>query len=211
MDRKVLTAVFVVGLVATMAGAGIYAYFSDTGTSTGNVFTAGTLDITMTETASWAFPLTNMKPGDSTGDMKIDLVTVGSITPNHIEIDIDTHDFVGWDGESGGTNTADDFKKQIKVDKLTYINTGTVDLLTYVDDSADGNPEFISLYDVEVYGVFDGDDISELTLTGSGDFIVELSLPTDLPDADDNKYQGDSIQIDFEFGAVQISGQDVLT
>jgi hypothetical protein len=28
--RKIITAIFVVGLVATMAGAGIYAYFSDT-------------------------------------------------------------------------------------------------------------------------------------------------------------------------------------
>jgi hypothetical protein len=28
--REILTAIFVVGLVATMAGAGIHAYFSDT-------------------------------------------------------------------------------------------------------------------------------------------------------------------------------------
>jgi predicted ribosomally synthesized peptide with SipW-like signal peptide len=45
MDRKVLTAILVIGLVATMAGAGTFSYFSDTETSTGNKFTAGTLDL----------------------------------------------------------------------------------------------------------------------------------------------------------------------
>jgi predicted ribosomally synthesized peptide with SipW-like signal peptide len=45
MDRKVLAAFLVVGLVATIAGGGLYAYFNDTETSTGNVFTAGTLDL----------------------------------------------------------------------------------------------------------------------------------------------------------------------
>jgi len=45
MDRKVLAAFLVVGLVAIMAGAGLYALFSDTETSTGNIFTAGTLDL----------------------------------------------------------------------------------------------------------------------------------------------------------------------
>ena len=45
MDRKVLVAFLVIGLVATMAGAGIYAYFSDTETSGENTFQAGTLDL----------------------------------------------------------------------------------------------------------------------------------------------------------------------
>jgi predicted ribosomally synthesized peptide with SipW-like signal peptide len=45
MDTKMLAAIFIVGLVATIAGAGIYAYFSDTESSTGNTFTAGTMDL----------------------------------------------------------------------------------------------------------------------------------------------------------------------
>jgi len=38
-----------------------------------------------------------------------------------------------------------------------------------------------------------------------------LGLPLDLPDSDDNKYQGDSLQIDFKIGAAQEAGQTVLT
>jgi predicted ribosomally synthesized peptide with SipW-like signal peptide len=45
MDRKVLVAFLIIGLVATLAGAGIYAYFNDTETSGENTFQAGTLDL----------------------------------------------------------------------------------------------------------------------------------------------------------------------
>jgi len=64
MDRKFLTAIFVVGLVATLAGAGIYAVFTDTATSTGNNFAAGILDISA-GTGSWSTGFDNMKPGDT--------------------------------------------------------------------------------------------------------------------------------------------------
>jgi len=64
------------------------------------------------------------------------------------------------------------------------------------------------LYDVEAHGVFD--NLSSIG-TGIGDFIVKFSLPDNLPDADDNKYQGDSLNINFEFGAAQVAGQAVLT
>ncbi len=201
----------IIGVVLIALGVGTFSWFSDTETSTGNTFTAATLDITMATTSSWTFPFTKMAPGDSTGPMRIDLERVGSIAPNHIEIDIDTHSFVDSAVESGGADSADEFKKQIRVDILKYVNDGSVDLLSYVNDNADGNSGFISLYDVEAAGVFDGDNISALKLTGSGYFQVQLSLPTDLPDPNDNKYQGDSIQIDFEFGAAQVAGQDVLT
>jgi len=206
--KRTLISLIVIGLIALTAGAGTYAIFSDTETSTGNTFTAGTLDMEIGYCV-WEFPFDDMKPGRSTGDQKIELtMATGSNPADHIEIDIDTHDFVDSNVESGGTNTADDFKKQIEVDTLTYMDDITVDLLTLVDDSADGNAGFISLYDVEAYGVFD--DLSTFDL-GQGSLTVCLSLPADLPDTNDDKYQGDSIQIDFEFGAAQVAGQDVLS
>lgn len=45
MDKKILVSMMVIGLVATLAGAGMYAYFNDTETSKGNILTAGTLDL----------------------------------------------------------------------------------------------------------------------------------------------------------------------
>jgi predicted ribosomally synthesized peptide with SipW-like signal peptide len=45
MNRKILISAMVIGLVCALIGAGVYAVFSDTETSTGNTFTAGTLNL----------------------------------------------------------------------------------------------------------------------------------------------------------------------
>jgi len=207
--KRILISLSIIGVVSAFAIGGTIAFFSDTETSTGNTFTAGTLDLGSLGNISWEFPFLDMKPGDSTGEQMLLLqMASGSNSPNHLEIDVDTHSFVDGIIESGGSNTADDFKKQIKVEILKYQDSGPAqNLLSLVNDDADWNLGFISLYDVEAYGVFD--DLP--TLKEFGLFTVQLSLPTDLPDANDDKYQGDSIKINFEFGTVQVAGQDVLT
>ena len=45
MNRKILLGIMMIGLVATLAGAGMYAYFSDIEKSEGNIFRAGTIDL----------------------------------------------------------------------------------------------------------------------------------------------------------------------
>jgi predicted ribosomally synthesized peptide with SipW-like signal peptide len=95
--RKILTAIFVVGLVATMAGAGLYAYFSDTETSSSNTFTAGTLDLKVSHSSSgpWTdgvtgtWTLSNMKPGDETSMGRVFLKNFGSVSSRTLEITCD--------------------------------------------------------------------------------------------------------------------------
>ena len=68
MSKKILFSLMTLVLVVGMAGAGAFAYFSDTETSTGNTFTAGTLDIgIMKGPMSFADKaiVENMKPGDT--------------------------------------------------------------------------------------------------------------------------------------------------
>jgi predicted ribosomally synthesized peptide with SipW-like signal peptide len=45
---KILVSVLALALVGALAGGGLFAYFSDTETSTGNTFVAGTIDISLT-------------------------------------------------------------------------------------------------------------------------------------------------------------------
>lgn len=211
MDRKILTAVFVIGLVATMAGAGIYAYFSDTETSSDNVFTAGVMDLN--KPADAVIAIANAYPG-YTSDVYLIYVSmndaVTTIDPDHMEIDVDTYDFINSLVESGGANEADDFKKQIEVMVLTwYDDTVSVDLLTMVDDAADGNMGFISLYDVEAHGPFR--PLPDIGKVGTGRLEVQFAMPTDLPAENDNLFQGDSISITFEFAIAQEPGQEVLS
>jgi len=53
MNKKILISLSVIGVVAAIAIGGTIAYFSDTETSTGNTFTAGTLDLKIDSTASY--------------------------------------------------------------------------------------------------------------------------------------------------------------
>jgi len=64
MNKQILLSILVIGLVATLAGAGVYAVFTDTESSTGNAFTAGTIIITPGD-GSWSIGYDNMKPGDT--------------------------------------------------------------------------------------------------------------------------------------------------
>lgn len=207
MKRILLSALAIMLAIGLMGSS--FAYFSDIETSEGNTFTAGIMDLSAPDNDVIIIP--NASPGYTSGlhTIFVEMNTDTTIEPDHVEIDVDTYDFVDWMGESGGINTAADFTKQIEVLTLWWYDDASNNLLAMVDDNADGNPGFISLYDVEAYGVFD--DLHALGMTGSGRLKVELSMPLDLPDADDDKYQGDSIKIMFEFGIAQAPGQDVLT
>jgi predicted ribosomally synthesized peptide with SipW-like signal peptide len=210
MDTKILTAILVVGLVATMAGAGIYAYFSDTEMSSGNVFTAGVMDLA--KPADAVIAIDNAYPGYTSAvySIFVSMNAVTTIEPDHMEIDVDTYNFIDSPVESGGINTADDFKKQIEVKTLTwYDDNENNNLLEMVDNTADGNSGFISLYDVEAHGPFR--PLHNIGMVGSGRLEVQFAMPTDLPAENDNLFQGDSISITFEFAIAQEAGQQVLS
>lgn len=69
-----------IGVVAIAAGAGTLAYFSDTETSTGNTFTAGTLSIDNNGlTNAVAITIPNMAPGDVTGEYSVTIKNDGDI------------------------------------------------------------------------------------------------------------------------------------
>ena len=74
MNKKIIFAsIFVIGMLALAMGYGTYSYFTSTKTSTGNVFTTGTLNLQLADndegwgngvTATWASP-SGWAPGDN--------------------------------------------------------------------------------------------------------------------------------------------------
>lgn len=92
--KRTLTAIALIGIVALLAGAGTYAYFSDTETSTGNIFTAGTMDLKLSHsstgpwtdgvTATWT--LSDMKPGDETALARVFFKNFGSVSSSTMTI-----------------------------------------------------------------------------------------------------------------------------
>ena len=83
MNKKILASmasIFVIGILALALGYGTNAWFSDTETSSGNTFTAGTLNLDGTDMATFTFgSIGNMAPGDITGMAVIVVKNGGSI------------------------------------------------------------------------------------------------------------------------------------
>jgi predicted ribosomally synthesized peptide with SipW-like signal peptide len=69
MNKKILASIFVIGMLAFAMGWGTYSFFSDTEKSTGNVFTAGTIDIAVDGQNPWtktySAELSDVKPSEN--------------------------------------------------------------------------------------------------------------------------------------------------
>jgi len=114
MNKKILASIFVIGILALAMGYGTYSYFSRTKTSTGNTFTAGTMDLDFSVTG---FALTDIFPCKDLDPVTVFFQNNGSIpgylyykvtytendkTPNEVDLN------------------ADDFAALIYVEKVTY-------------------------------------------------------------------------------------------
>lgn len=62
--KKLLMSIMTIGIAAAMLGAGTFSYFSDTETSKGNTFTAGTVDISVDDENPWekSYTVENIEP-----------------------------------------------------------------------------------------------------------------------------------------------------
>jgi predicted ribosomally synthesized peptide with SipW-like signal peptide len=86
--KKLALLVLALLVVAGMAGAGTFAYFSDTEASTGNTFTAGTLDLKVDDRDNpnvVSVTLSDMKPGDGTVYYKWVLKNTGTL-PGRVSV-----------------------------------------------------------------------------------------------------------------------------
>jgi predicted ribosomally synthesized peptide with SipW-like signal peptide len=106
--KGVLMGVLAIGLVAILLGVGTVAYFSDTETSSGNTFTAGTLDLAVkgpndadfqNPNTSPDFQLGPLAPGQS-GTITYTLKNVGSLDGYLDLSDITVTDAEGENPES---------------------------------------------------------------------------------------------------------------
>jgi predicted ribosomally synthesized peptide with SipW-like signal peptide len=103
MNKKILASIFVIGMLALAMGYGTYSYFSDTAKSTGNTFTAGTLDIGLwgsgwldNVVGTWKSK-DNWAPGEYV-EATLYMKNFGSIGIHHIKVGVEN---------LGGTGLAD--------------------------------------------------------------------------------------------------------
>lgn len=177
-------------------GATTAAFFSDTGTSSANTFTAGTLILKLdgvdNTTANWALP--NMAPGDFASG-SVALTNTGSLTANHIEVNPVANSIT--DAAPVAANALD---KYLQITAASY---GADDLLVapgknLVDSNGNG---WIDLDDLEnTVNAGEGGQLDNLTAPASGGADTKtLSMTVTFRTSAPDDLQGDSDTMSMTF------------
>lgn len=226
--KTILSAIFTVALVSVLVGAGTFAYYTDTETSSENTFTTGTMDLYMKDgdtniNAEWV--MENMIPGSSSESGDLNLWNIGTLEADHVEISFSTvcTDLAyeaGDNEESDTLNGASGMDKYLEVVYMSYVDADGIETkfvdkydslnpwnTDYIDDDPNDGNDYIDLADLN--GVtFDGltappidGDINDDT--DSCEFIFLVRFHEDAP----NDYQGDECELIATFTLNQDASQ----
>ena len=187
LNKKMLLSLLVIGVVSVTAGAGTWAYFSDTETSEGNTFTTGTLDIEIPNT----FEFGDVAPGD----VETETITIenkGSIAAKSVflELDVvDTEPTTDTEPETVAeviTGDVCDISTMIAITSITYeYATNTVDISgKYTDSNGNG---YLDLDDLNTADEVEINSDVDLLKSTTATVTIEMTLHT----TTDNEYQGD--------------------
>jgi len=195
MTKRIILSLAMIVLTIAGVTSATMAYFSDTATSTGNTFTAGTLGLTLDETGTIPINLTNMQPGD---------IESGSMTVEN------TGSLPGWLGIRSSYVEADNNTGADNVGPNT-----TAKMLLVTAFTADGNNRWSAIPDVDNDGrITVYDMVNDTTavapphagglwysyddnMTVDESHVYAMTVQFD-PNAG-NAYQGDGITWTFEF------------
>jgi len=119
INKKILASVFIIGLVALGLGWGTYSWFSDTETSTGNVFQAGTIDLALGGYIPFEFY--DIKPCEDLDPVTVIFQNIGQ-NPGYLynKITYTENDKPVVPESDAGDLTADEFAALIYVKAVTY-------------------------------------------------------------------------------------------
>jgi spore coat-associated protein N len=193
--RKLLISLMTLVLVCSLVGGGVYAYFSDVETSTGNTFTAGTLDLNLDgdNTNVVKFSVGNVAPGES-GNGTWTVANVGTID-GYLDLEsISVTEGTGTStdpelADEGGPDTA-----QLGNYLMTHI---------FIDTNNDGG------WDAGETDIFGTNAAPVAINTIAASYALNLSLTSgstnyitlawSVPGATNNVIQGDNVTLNMTF------------
>ena len=206
--KKILGLTVATLLVMALVGGGTWAYFSDVETSEGNVFTAGTLNLKVSDTDPLKehFELTGFPPGADWYAADWTLKNDGSIDGS---LDITFSNIVDADNGINEPEAADPEEDGTEDGELAEV----LALVIYIDENNDDTYDALTdtlIYDGFVKPSLEGEQLSNYAMAadyGSGGdkaFRIEWSVDSSVG----NKIQGDSAGFDIEFELLQVEGED---
>ena len=207
--KTALTGILTIALVSVLVGAGTFAFYADTETSTGNTFAAGTFDIELNSVNSLPFAARNIAPGWNHIETH-GVTNVGSLAG---EIYLTAENF-GNPGAFYGGSYAEPPEPEPSIDVAYEDFAKVLYMLVEVDLINDwpGYKNFeTEIYDGPLYGM----ETAHFPIGPEGDYIEcqftaylpeNLNDPLTVGDEDDNLYQADGVSADITFrGTTEIT------
>ena len=201
--KGILMSILMIGVVAMAAGAGTFAHFSDTETSTGNTFTAGTLDLKVngSDTDTLTLSVSDIKPGMS-GSNHVVLKNAGSIA-GELDVEVDATESTGDYPEPEQVDDPDGDDALLDEEANFYLGLDPDDFSLSDDEDNNGNivdDDEVFLIDSEGgTPTIASDQIKDAAATldpsGTINFIIEYNVP----DTVNNCIQGDGVNFDVTF------------
>jgi len=206
--RKFLIASLATLLAMGMMG-GAFAYFTDTETSSGNTFTAGTLDLKVADNdegtpkdgVSLTWSMTNMEPGVTTCPLgSVILYNSGSIEADHVEISFShtINDDPDVESDTNKSSVPEDMAEWIEIVTMGY----------------NGGDDFVGLfnsdpttYDSNGNGFFDLEDVTLAPWAREGGLLDDLPAPP----ANNAGFKSFQMNLKFNAGATNDIQGDTLT
>jgi len=175
MNKKILISLSVIAVVAAIAVGGTIAYFNDTETSTGNTFTAETLNLKVgdNDPATWNFQVGDVKPGDKGAQEVLVKNTGGNNGYLHITFANLINDDVDCPDPEADVDTTCGAGK---VGELAE----NLDVIVYLDENSNDNFDLGTdnlIYQGKMKGILQGDLFNYLLLSSvSKDLRIEWNL-----------------------------------
>lgn len=211
--KKVLGLSIAALLLIGLAVGGTFAYFSNTETSTGNTFTAGTLNLTVNGNDganTVVFTVTNANPGES-GAGTWALVNTGNLD-GYIDLEnISVTNAENYDANTDEAEAADDSDTS---DATGGGELGAnLDVVLFIDDGSGGGTANNGIQDGTEATIYSGklDSIAasydqNLPLAGPGG-TTYISMTWSVDSSVDNIIMGDSATLDIDVELGQTAGQ----
>ncbi|MFD5850833.1 CalY family protein [Cytobacillus pseudoceanisediminis] len=193
LKKKLGMGIASAALGISLVGGGTFAYFSDS-VDTNATFAAGTLDLNANPTT--IINVDKIKPGDT----MLRSFTLG----NNGNLDIASINLKSsyTVGDAKGDNNGEDFGKHVRVNFL--INADKLDAPIYSTTLAELNTLSPDIIKGNILGGWLAERGGKLAAGTTDTLYVQYEFVDN--DADQNKFQGDSLQLTWTFEAMQGEG-----
>jgi len=219
--KKVLISLSIIAVAAAIVIGATTAYFSDTETSTGNTFTAGTIDIAINNENPWthSYNIGELKPGEI-GYINFDISNVGQ---NPVNITKNLSNFVNTGGVenyvcdtlSGNTSSEPECVEEIGTKKDDVQTQIIYDLSVKV--YANGN-DVTPIWWQEIYNANENKSLTDIYGTNGDQYVALGMIPVGghmmvtqsyhFNANAGNEYQGDTLSFNITIKGDQLTGTD---